>query len=342
MVRIGMMSFAHMHAESYAVSLNTLTSAELACIADDNAERGRAMAAKFGTTYLESYEKLLASGIDAVIICSENSAHKELATMAARAGKHILCEKPISTNLADAEEIIESCRECGVKLMIAFPCRYSPAMVKLANTVKSGAIGEVLAIKATNHGKMPGGWFVEKEKSGGGCVIDHTVHVIDLVRSMLGVEPASVYAQTGNGLYHRDFDDTGLLSVTMANGVFLSLDTSWSRPESFPIWGDVTMSVIGTLGCADMDMFAENLGLYPGSRGTAEYIGFGENTDARMLADFIRCVSEDTEPTISGTDGAAALAVALAAYESAASGRVATIPSQEYQNKNHNQRYRRY
>src|SRR5436190_803217 len=103
-VRIGMMSFAHLHAGSYAQSIVTREDIEMVGIADHDPARAQEMAQRFGTRAFESYEALLAApGLDAVVIASENVRHRALAEMAAAAGKHILCEKPLATSVADGE-----------------------------------------------------------------------------------------------------------------------------------------------------------------------------------------------------------------------------------------------
>jgi len=315
-VKIGVMSFAHMHAYSYTAAVNDLPDAQLVGIADHDPERGREMAEKFNTRFIPNYEELLKEDIDAVIITSENCMHKELTIMAAEAGKHVLCEKPISTNVEDAKAMIEVCRKNNVQLMTAFPCRYSPAVIKAREAIRSGRIGEVLSIKGTNHGKMPGGWFVDKSKSGGGAVIDHTVHVTDLMRWILESEPVEVYAEISNAMFHDVYDDCGMLTITFENGVFSTLDTSWTRPKSFPTWGDVTMSIQGTKGVVEVDLFAQTLGLYSDKTMSTAWPGWGDNTDYWMVKDFVSAIAEGRTVSITGEDGMAALAVALAAYKS--------------------------
>jgi predicted dehydrogenase len=318
-VKVGILSFAHMHATSYASALNILPEAEFVGIADEDPQRGQEMAKQFGTKFFPSYEALIES-VDAVIITSENVKHKELTLMAARAGKHVLCEKPIATTVEDGQAMIDACRENGVKLMIAFPCRYSPSIIRAKEQVESGVIGSVLAIKGTNHGQMPGGWFIEKEKSGGGAVIDHTVHVTDLMRWIMKSEPTEVYAEISNEMHHRDFDDVGMLTVTFDNGVFSTLDTSWSRPKSYPIWGDVTMELLGTEGMVGTSLFSQNIAHYSDETMRVNWIGWGGDTDCAMVKDFVTSVAEETPMKITGEDGLQALKVALAAYKSRETG----------------------
>lgn len=284
------------------------------------------MAEKFETTYFPSYEALLSQDIQAVIVTPENAKHKELTLLAADAGKHVLCEKPLAPNMADGREMIERCHSKGVKLMTAFPCRFSPAMARVKEAVESGAIGDILAIKGTNQGKMPGGWFIELEKSGGGAVIDHTVHVVDLMRWLMKSEPKEVYAEISNLMHHQDYDDVGILTITFDNDVFTTLDSSWSRPKSFPFWGNVTMEITGTQGVILMDMFAQTFTVYSDKDMKATWNFWGSDIDYLLVNDFAMAVANDAPVSITGEDGLKAVEVALGAYESARLGRPVQLP----------------
>lgn len=151
MVKIGMMSFAHMHAYSYAHCLKQLPNTELVGIADDDSARGKKIAKQLQTKFYPSYEKLLNEDIAAVVVCSENVYHKQLTVMAAKAGKHVLCEKPISVSMKDAQAMIEACDKSGVKLMTAFPCRFAPPVERVKQLIDEGKIGKILAINGTSN-----------------------------------------------------------------------------------------------------------------------------------------------------------------------------------------------
>lgn len=317
-VKIGMMSFAHMHAWSYASSVVSREDTEMVGIADHDPDRAKLMAQSFGTRAFESYEALLSEpGLDAVVICSENVRHRELCEMAAQAGKHVLCEKPLATTVADGEAMIAACARAGVQLMTAFPCRYSPVMQRLKETLESGDAGEVVAIRGTNRGRNPGGWFINKAESGGGATMDHTVHVTDLMRWMLQDEVKEVYAEVSNNISHLDFDDVGFLSLTFERGVFGTLDASWSRPKTFPTWGDVTLDVITDRGTLSMDMFAQNLVVYSDAKNSVSWHNWGGSMDDGLLGAFATAVREGSPVPITGLDGLRAAEVALAAYRSA-------------------------
>ncbi len=321
-LKIGILSFAHMHALAYARALTGGADAALAGVADPEAARGREMAARFGTTYFPTDAALLDAGLDGVIVTAENVHHRRLVETAARAGvTAILCEKPMATTEADARAMIETCAAQGVRLATAFPCRYAPAFRRLRAQVQAGAIGEVLAVRGTNRGSMPGGWFTDRGLSGGGAVIDHTVHVADLNRVLLGREAVSVYAEIGSGFYHQDWEDTGFLTIGYEGGVFATLDTSWSRPKTYPTWGDVTLQVLGTGGVLDLDVFAQSLTHYDDASGRVSWPGWGSDADAGLVGDFLRLARGEEAPDLAtGGDGLRALQVALAAYRSAEAG----------------------
>jgi UDP-N-acetylglucosamine 3-dehydrogenase len=317
--KIGVLSFAHGHAHAYAAALAARDGVEFVGIADPDKERGAAAARRYGTVFYDTEAALLDCGLDGVVITSENVRHRPLVEQAARAGVPlILCEKPLATTLEDARAMIEICARHGAQLKTAFPCRFSPPYARLREQVRSGAIGEVLAIRGTNRGRMPGGWFIEPALSGGGAVIDHTVHVADLNRWLLGKEATEVYAEIGNNFHHQSWDDTGFLTITYDGGVFATLDTSWSRPKSYPTWGDVTLQIIGTEGVADLNMFAQVLTHYDDRDRRVDWPGWGSSMDDGMIGEFFRAAAGLSAPTLAtGEDGLRALEVALAAYRSA-------------------------
>jgi predicted dehydrogenase len=322
MIRIGILSTAHGHAHSYAGCLQTIAGVELVGVADEDAARGQAFAERHQIRAFDTAEALLAEGLDGVAICSANLHHRRLTELAAGHTRHILCEKPIATTLADAEAMIDACARAGAKLQIAFPVRFAAPVQRMRALLQSGALGQIYSLKTTNHGQMPGGWFVDRELAGGGAVIDHTVHVIDLLRWFFDAEISEVYAEIGVGLLHDGLaiDDAGMLSFTLSNGAYGTLDTSWSRPSAFPTWGDVTIEVVAERGWARLDAFKQQLAVYSNQANKSQWVGWGGNMDLGLMRDFVAMIAEGREPSITGQDGLRALQVALAAYQSATAG----------------------
>ncbi|MGB9857711.1 MAG: Gfo/Idh/MocA family protein [Dictyoglomaceae bacterium] len=314
MVRIGMASFAHMHAFSYINCVLNNPSAKLIGIWDENEERGRIVAQNYNTKFYPSYEELLKE-IDGVIICSSNKNHMPLTIKSAEFGKHVLCEKPLATSIEDGKKMLEYAEKNKIFLMTAFPVRFAPPAYRVKELIESNVLGKILAIKSSNHGKMPGGWFIDKEEAGGGAVMDHTVHVVDLIRWYTGKEFTSVYAEIDSRL-HPDIniDDCGILLLTLEDDTFVSLDPSWSRPNIFPTWGDVTMEIIGTKGTITLDVFAQNIVFYNETGKVITYENWGSNMDYGLVSAFIESIKENKYPPVTGYDGYKAMEVAIAAY----------------------------
>ncbi len=327
MAKIGIMSFAHMHAYSYAACLKELAGAELAAVWDDDARRGRAAAKQFGTRFLADMDRFLASGLDGVIVTSENVKHRAMVERAAAAGKWILCEKPLAPTVADAKAMLQACKKARVGLGTAFPCRYSQSLIDAREQIRSGAFGEILAASCTNHGQFPGGWFAKNELAGGGATMDHTVHVADVLRWILGREFVSVYCELGNQFHQGAIktDDLGSLHLEMEGGIQVSHLASWSRAKSFPTWGDVTIEFIGTDGVLLVDAFNQKLNVYSDAAVKAEWAYWGSNPDLGLVADFVRAVDTRTEPAVTGMDGLRATEVTVAAYKSARLGKMIKI-----------------
>lgn len=315
-MKIGMMSFAHMHANSYADSLMQIPGVEIAAIFDEDQARGREVASRYNTIHYYEQSEFLKLDLDAVIICSENSRHKEMVINAANAKKHILCEKPIATNVEDAQEMIRACEENKVILQVAYPVRFSSPIQQLKEMVDQGEFGEIVAFRTTNRGQNPGGWFIDEEQSGGGAVLDHTVHMVDIMRWLLNEEVIEVHATVDSYFHQVEIDDAGLLTLEFSNGVIASHDASWSRFSEYPMWGDATIEVIGTKQTVKVDAFAEHLRVFSNNSKSLEYQFFGNDMDFGLILDFIDCVKEGRAPSITGFDGLKSMEVALAAYQS--------------------------
>jgi UDP-N-acetylglucosamine 3-dehydrogenase len=320
-VRVGIVSFAHVHAPHYAGVLSSLSAADFVGITEDNASRGREAADRFGVRFFEDARGLF-EAVDAVVICSENRKHGRDTVAALESGVHVLCEKPISTTTEDAVAMIRASEGTGRQLGTAFPVRYLPAVKQAKEIVRSGGIGRVLAVNGTNHGQIPGGWFLDPELAGGGAVMDHTVHVADALRWMLGTEVKNIYAEVGTFFGVDGIDDAAILTLELeggaiADGAFATIDPSWSRGEGYPTWGDVTLRITGTAGVLNVDAFAQHLTTFDHEAGNTSWTYTGEDMNVLMLEDFLSGVAEGSPAGASGVDGLRALEIVLAAYRSA-------------------------
>jgi predicted dehydrogenase len=330
------MSFAHLHAEGYMRNLRARSDVEMIGFADEDADRGRHFSEAHNTRWFESYETLLAEKPDGVIICSENARHRVLAEMAAEAGAHTLSEKPLATTLDDAQAMIDVCARTGTQLMTAFPMRFSAPVIEIKTLVASGQLGRIFGCNATNQGQLPRlhsayprDWFVDKELAGGGAAADHTVHVADLLRWILGCEVVEVYAELNRIFYSREalsVETGGLVMLTFENGAFATIDCSWSRPPNYATWGGLTMELVGENGLATVDAFKQVMPVY--AQGAARpYLAYwGSDANQGLIDEFVASIRENRTPSITGYDGYKAVEIAQAVYRSAEGGQPVSLP----------------
>ena len=325
MIRFGILSFAHPHANEYATAINNIrdsgANAELLGIADEDRERGENRQKEFHIPYyFQDYRKMLESEIDAVVICSENASHVENVIAASQAGKHIICEKPIAISSAGIEEMRSALSGAKVFFQTAFVMRYSSSILQAKKTLANGVLGKIKAISGTNHGRYPGGWFGEQSLSGGGAIMDHTVHVADLVRFLTKDEFASVRAFRGKNIREGiAVEDNALVYCELNSGIPVSIDCSWSRHDGWPTWGDLTMELVCEKGVLKIDAFRPHMEIVS-EDGKFQWHGFGEDLNEKMIRSFCASVEEKKETKASFKDGAGAASIAFSAYESIEKG----------------------
>ena len=218
-LRVGIMSFAHVHADGYVQLLQTMPDLEFVGFSDADVARGEQAAKTYGAKHFSSHESLLEQKLDAVIVCCENVGRRKLVEMAARAGSHILCEKPIEATLEDALAMGQACSKAGVNFMTAFPMRFDPSVRVLRERIQNGDLGSIYAANGINHSQIPRrqrAWFAQKALAGGGAVMDHCVHLTDLYRWLFETEVLEVHAVVGNPFYPNeiDVDSAGLITLT--------------------------------------------------------------------------------------------------------------------------------
>src|SRR5690554_1834989 len=149
-LRIGLVSFAHMHAEGYVHNLRSLDAVELVGFTDDDAGRAERLGEQFGLTRFSDLAALLAAGLDGVIVCTETARHKEVVEAAAAAGVHVLCEKPIEVTLERAEAMRDACEAAGVIFMTAFPMRFDHTLIGVREALQHGDLGRLLSVQGIN------------------------------------------------------------------------------------------------------------------------------------------------------------------------------------------------
>lgn len=333
--KVAVLSFAHGHATGYLRNLAGRADVELVASDPDGARaaeresRGPEHAKQLGVRYLDTYEEVFGWEPDAVVVCSENTRHRDLVQRAAAAGAHVLCEKPLATTVPDAEAMLAATRAAGVHLMVAFPVRFSPAFETLRAKIRSGELGTVQSIVGTNNGMLPldRAWFTDPELSGGGSLVDHVVHCADMIDCLLGEQAASVYAVTNRILYAdtgAQVETGGLVTVTYPSGVIATIDCSWSQPRTAATWGGLSLEVIGTNGGVKITPFGTHVGGY--GAGGAIWLSYGPDFDALMIDEFLTAIRAGRCPQPDGGVGVRTTAIMAAAQRSAQTGAVVPCP----------------
>lgn len=332
MLRVGIMSFAHLHAESYVHNLQANPHVEFVGFYDDDDERGHEFAQNYNIKHYDNFDQFYHQGLDAVIICAENSRHREMVEIAAKKGLHILCEKPLATTIADAEAIIKMCDYSGVILMTAFPMRFSAPLLEVKRFLDSGGLGKVFACNTTNQGECPKhhrSWFVDPVLAGGGAVSDHVVHLADVLAWYLNDTVTEVYAVANNVLYpdEAEVETGGLVMLTYSKGTFATIDCSWSKPPYYPTWGGLTLDLIGEKGVITANAFKQVMTVYQHTLQRPIYAYWGSDANQAMIDEFIEAIREKRQPSVTGRDGLQAVRVVDAAYRSIATGQPVRLDS---------------
>jgi 1,5-anhydro-D-fructose reductase (1,5-anhydro-D-mannitol-forming) len=201
-----------------------------------------------------SYEEMLLDPeIDAVYIATPVALHKEQTVLAARYGKHVLCEKPMAHSAGEAVEMVAACREHGVRLGIAYYRRYYPKMKEIRRIIEGGGIGTPVYARAqfsgkTNYAESDRGWLLQPELSGGGPLMDVGSHVIDQLVFCLG-KPVQVTGMTGNVWQQLPVEDMASLLIRFEAGCQASVHAGFSAAvgnqlEVFGSDGKITMASI--------------------------------------------------------------------------------------------------
>jgi len=332
------------HAWSYARALASSRTAHLVAVHDPDPDLAHSVADDFGVPCVADAKALVSSPeVRAVVVCSPTAQHRAHVELAAAHGCHVLCEKPLATTAEDAAAMITATEEAGRQLHVAFPSRFLPQVRRVKEALDAGTLGRVIGLRAGNRGRPPlppqyPAWITTPAESGGGALIDHSVHLTDLLRHLTGQEVARVAAETGSLLWNAGVEDCALLSLELSGGTVASLDPSWSVPANNPWDYDFFLRLVGAAGSVDLDDVSESVRLVSDRAGAGlRLVGFAEDPDAAMVEAFVESVlcGSLLEPCASGVDGLRSLEVALAGYRSAADGgcfvepRVRSCASQE-------------
>jgi myo-inositol 2-dehydrogenase / D-chiro-inositol 1-dehydrogenase len=344
-IRVGMIGSQFIGA-IHLEALRSVPYTEVVAVTSATEANVKAFAQRHGIPrWFTDYRKMFElPEIDLVVLGLPNDLHCEAAEAAAAAGKHIICEKPLCLNLAEADRMIDACRRARVKLMYAEELCFTPKYVRLKQLVDEGALGRIHLIKqAEKHDGPHAGWFWDVKRSGGGVTMDMGCHAVEFFRWLVGgkgkARVRSVYADMGTYV-HGDKtmgDDCSTLIFKMDGDVTAIAEESWAKPGGM----DDRAEVYGSEGVAYADLLRGNsihayskkgYGYAVEKAGATQGWTFPIYEEAwnygfpQEMAHFVSCVRDGREPLCTGADGKAVLEAIFAAYASAGEGRRIDLP----------------
>ncbi len=336
---IGSQFISGIHAEA----LRACSQAQLLGVASPTPGHAAQFSERHGIArHYTDYHALLAdAAIAMVVVGVPNDLHCAITLAAAAAGKHVVMEKPLCLNLAEADQMIGACQRAKVKLMYAEELCFAPKYVRLKALLDEGALGAPTLLKQSEkHDGPHAAHFWDVNRSGGGVLMDMGCHAIEFFRWMLNRPPVkSVYAQLNTSVHQGKTrgEDNALLILEFANGTIALAEESWTKLGGM----DDRAEVHGSKGVAYADLLHGNAleayssagyGYAVEKAGSTAGWSFPIYEEAwnygfhAEMAHFVDCVQHNRPPLVSGADGRAVLEVLFAAYESARTGRKVSLP----------------
>lgn len=339
---IGTGTISRFHMEAY----KKLDNVQVIAACDINEERVRKFAREYNIpNVFTKYEDLLSmKEINAVSVTTWNIYHCPISIAALKAGKNVLCEKPLAMNSREAEEMVKTAEETSRILMVGFCTRYESPVAVLKNMIDKGDLGRIYYAKTSfiRRWGNPGGWFADIERSGGGPVIDLGVHALDIVRYLSGKPKAvsvsaSVYNLIGRkpdikgmGKYNPadsseadNVEDSAAAFIKFYNGMSLFFETSWVqniKEDSFRVelYGDKA----GAQLYPALEIYEDRHDYL--TQVNPVYTNYSKDDQFvfdEEIVHFIDSVSKGTECTCPGIDGFEVMCIVDAIYESAKTGK---------------------
>jgi predicted dehydrogenase len=329
MVKIGMLSFAHVHANGYAKQVLDSEKAELVAIWDDDEGRGKRAAENYKVPFYSDLDKILATDIDAVVVNASTDIHPEVMIASAKAGKHIFTEKALAITVSECDKIIDAVKKAGVKFMISLPSRCSKELLLAKKAIDDGILGDItfcrgrVAHSAALDKWFSGdsAWFVDAKKAGGGALFDLGCHRMDVVRWMMG-EPKRLMAIITNMSGNYDIDDNSATIIEFANKGIGVVDVAFvhrSGPNPFELYG--TEGSL-TMGAGPLSLTSRKLS----EDAIKDYIAKGPAGLPSAMQQWLNAITDGTPMTITIEDGRNLTELLQAAYMSSSQNKAIELP----------------
>ena len=330
-LRIGILGAGQV-GERHAIGFSHTEGVQIVGFADLVEERAATLANRFGGEPYTDWRRLIDAGVDIVVIGLPHNNHVAPAEAAAAAGVHVLMEKPIATNMADAQQLVAACQLAGVKLTMSFVHRYRDELQRARAWIDEGMVGvPQVGAESMNSQRGPhlGRWLTMKDIAGGGVLMYGAIHGIDRFRWLMGSEVVEVTAHTHRWDAESEVEDSAIALFRFANGATGTLVSYSPIYRAQPAYWET--QIYGTQGMLRLRVrgWAEvsNNQILKRDDSTTHKGPWGEHYNfVRQAQEFVAAIREDREPAITAEDGLQALRICLAVYESAELKKTVQLP----------------
>lgn len=324
----------------HAQSVKAIEGTYLAGVTDVNKNTRDQFAKKYGVRSYDNYEHMLQQkDIDVVSICTPSGLHAPLAIQAAKAGKHIIVEKPMALNVKEADTMIEACEQNNVKLAVISQLRFSDATTRLKGALDEGLLGKLLVGTLSmkyyrsqayyDQSSWRGTWKMD----GGGALMNQGIHGIDLFQYMMG-NVKSVFAHTRTMVRNIETEDTAVAILEFENGALGTIEGTTSIYPGYPRMLEINGSK-GTIALEEDSILkwvieGQNIpeGIVLGDRtndSSSNPTAFGIDGHKKQIEDMAHAIWEDRKPLVDQHEGKKPVEIITAVYESSRTGKMITL-----------------
>lgn len=301
---------------------------EVVAVVSGDSERARHFAAAHGIAHALTGESAFPSlGVDAVYISTTNEKHEESVVRAAAHGFHVLCEKPLATNLVAAQRMVNACKQAGVVLGTNFHLRHNQAHLAMRESVRIGVLGKLVSARLNHSVFLPQhlqGWRLTDRSAGGGVVLDIAVHNADSLAFILGEYPEQVTALTSNSGMGDGLEDNAMSVWRFPSGVTAFTHQGFATP-----YGEKGLELLGTKASLKavsiLDQGSPGRATLMSESGEQDFNFEDFNLYSKVLESFHKMVQGQPSGGADGIAGLKSMAVAIAILESSKTGRVANV-----------------
>ena len=336
-----------MIARFHAMAIGDLKRGRLVAVSSRSEKNARRVADEFGAEWTTDYRALLKrSDVDIVTICTPSGAHMEYAVRAARAGKHVIVEKPLEIKLDRCDKIIEACRKAGVTVGVIFPSRFHEASRLLKKEIDSGRFGRLTLGDAyvkwwrSQEYYDEGGWKGTRKYDGGGALMNQSIHAVDLLLYFMG--PVKRVTAMTKTLAHRNIEveDTAAATLEFKNGALGTIEGATSAYPGFlkriEISGDKGSVVLEEEDIKEWRFEKETArdtrirrkfaARTKSGGGASDPSAISYEGHRRQLEDFIQALDKKKRPLVDGVEGRKSVELILAIYQSSRTGKPIALP----------------